>query len=184
MTAANRKRTSFKVALGGIITALALILLVCTGIVPIATYALPGLAGALMICVVTELGYKWAFSVFAATALLSLVLTPDREAALLFLFFFGHYPVLKSLIEQRGKALIEWVLKLSVFNLCVLGCYALIFYVFQLQYVIDSFGEFGQYTLPVFLGLGNVVFVLYDFTLSSLARFYCRWVRVKLFRRL
>lgn len=183
MTAANRNKTSFKVSLGGIITALSLILLVGTGIIPIATYALPGLAGALIICIVIELGYKWAFSVFAATALLSLLLTPDREAALLYLFFFGHYPIIKSLIEHIKNRVVEWVLKLSVFNLCVFGCYAIIFYVFQMQYVIDSFKEFGQYALPIFLVAGNLTFVLYDFALSSIILFYTRWVRVKLFRR-
>lgn len=184
MAAVNPKKASFKVALGGIITALALLLLMGTGILPIATYALPGLAGALMICAVMELGYKWAYSVFAAAALLSLLITPDREAALLFVFFFGHYPILKSLLERLSNRVLEWVLKISVFNLCVLGCYALIFYVFQMQYVIDSFGGFGQYALLIFLLVGNVVFVIYDFTLSSLVLFYIRVVRVKLFRRL
>lgn len=175
---------SFKVALGGILTALALILLMGTGILPIATYALPGLAGALMICAVLELGYKWAFSVFAATALLSLLLTPDREAALLFVFFFGHYPILKSLIERVSSRVLEWIIKLTVFNLCVLGCYALIFFVFEMQYVIQSFDGFGRYALLIFSLVGNIVFVLYDFTLSSLVQFYIRVVRVKLFRRL
>ncbi|MFA9381001.1 MAG: hypothetical protein ACERKO_08070 [Acetanaerobacterium sp.] len=184
MAAANRKKASFKVALGGIVTALALMLLFATGLVPIATYALPALAGALLICIVAELGEKWAFSVYAATAILSLLITPDREAALLFLFFFGHYPVIKSMLERIKSRVIEWLLKFIVFNACVLTCYALIFYVFQMQYVMESFEEFGRYSVPIFLITGNLAFLLYDFTLSSLVAFYMKWVRVKLFKRL
>ena len=42
-------------------------------------------------------------------------LLAEKEAAILYLFFFGHYPILKGLIEKIKKAVIEWVLKISVF---------------------------------------------------------------------
>ncbi len=184
MTAANRKKPGFKVALGGIITAFALILLLATGLVPIGTYALPGLAGALLIAVVVELGAKWGYGVYAATSLLALLITPDREAALMFVFFFGHYPILKALIERLGKRFLEWVLKSGAFNVCVLVCYGLIFYVFGMQDVMESFGEFGEYSLYIFWGAGNVAFWLYDITLSSLVTFYLRYLRQKLFSRI
>lgn len=184
MTAANRKKTSFKIALGGIITALSLVLLLGTGLIPIATYALPGLAGALMIGAVLELGHKWAFLVYGATSLLCLLITPDREAALLFVLFFGHYPIVKSYLERIKHRVLEWMAKLAVFNLCVIACYALIYFVFNMQDVAASFGEFGRYGALIFLAAGNVVFVLYDYTLSALVRFYLAWVRPKLFARL
>ncbi len=184
MTAAKKNRTSFKVALGGIITAFALVVMLATGIIPIGTYTFPALAGILLIAVVVELGEKWAAAVFAATAVLSLLIAPDREAGLLYLFFFGHYPILKSLIERLHKRVLEWVLKFIVFNACVLTCYGIIFYVLQMQYVIESFQEFGRYSLLIFLGAGNLAFGVYDLALTNLITFYIKWIRVKVLKRL
>ena len=82
-------RKSTQVAIGGVAAALCLLLMFCTGLVPFATYALPALAGVVLIAVVAEMGWRTAMVVYAAVALLSLGIVPDREAAMLFLFFFG-----------------------------------------------------------------------------------------------
>lgn len=67
-----------------------------TGLIPIGTYALPAIAGVLLIVAVIEIGAKWAWMIYAAVAVLSLLFAADKEAALLFVLFFGYYPVLKS----------------------------------------------------------------------------------------
>ena len=38
--------------------------------------------------------------IYAAVAVLSLLFAADKEAALLFVLFFGYYPVLKSFLER------------------------------------------------------------------------------------
>ncbi len=184
MTAAKKNKTSFKVAFGGIITAFALICMLATGVIPIGTYTFPALAGIMLIAVVIELDLKWAWAVFTATAVLSLLIAPDREAALLYLFFFGHYPIVKSYLERLNRKPLEWLLKLIIFNACILICYGLIFYVFQMQYVIESFQELGRYSLIIFLAVGNIAFFIYDIALTNLITFYIKWVRVKILKRL
>ena len=75
---------SGKIALGGLLTALGVVLMFLTGLIPIGTYALPAIAGVLLIVAVIEIGAKWAWMIYAAVAVLSLLFAADKEAALLF----------------------------------------------------------------------------------------------------
>lgn len=89
-------KRSGQVALCGMIAAVCILLMLMTGLFPFATYALPAVAGLLMVAVVVECGVKWAVMVYVAVSLLAIFITPDREAMLMFVFFFGHYPIIKG----------------------------------------------------------------------------------------
>ena len=161
---------SVGIAFCGIITALSTVLMMCTGLLPVATYALPALSGVLMILVVVELGRQWAFPVFVATALLSSFLAADKEAVLLFIVFFGYYPILKSLLEQIRQKWLSWLLKFIVFNAAMItGFFAA---VYLLMVPIEEF-TIGTVFLPwILLILGNIVFLLYDYAVSGLVVLY------------
>jgi len=93
-------KRSQQVALCGMVAALCTLLLFLTGMFPFSTYALPALAGLLMVSVAVETGASWAFTLYVAVSLLSLLLTPDKEAMLMFIAFFGHYPITKFQLEK------------------------------------------------------------------------------------
>ena len=95
---------SKQIAAGGIASSLCLLLMFLTGVFPFATYALPAMAGTLLVVVVLELNRATAVMVYVSVSLLSLFIAPDKEAALVFIFFFGYYPILKGLIEQIRSA--------------------------------------------------------------------------------
>ena len=82
-------RKSTQVAVGGLSSALCLLLMFMTGMIPFATFALPSLAGILLIVVVVENGIQTATLVYAAVSILSLFMCPDKEAAMMFICFFG-----------------------------------------------------------------------------------------------
>ena len=105
-----KQKNSYRVALGGLITALSILFLLMTGFIPFGTYALPTLAGAVLVAIVIEFGSKTALLTYMAVSLLAIFITPDREAALLFIMFFGYYPILKEKLEidHRGKMKNEW----------------------------------------------------------------------------
>ena len=161
---------SGKIALGGLLTALGVVLMFLTGLIPIGTYALPAIAGVLLIVAVIEIGAKWAWMVYAAVAVLSLLFAADKEAALLFVLFFGYYPVLKSFLERISNKVLSWISKFAVFNVAVVACFFLA--VNFLQLPEDSFTVFGIYLPWVFLILGNAVFLIYDIALSGLVATY------------
>ena len=119
-----------------------------TGLIPIGTYALPAIAGVLLIVAVIEIGAKWAWMIYAAVAVLSLLFAADKEAALLFVLFFGYYPVLKSFLERISNKVLSWISKFAVFNVAVVACFFLA--VNFLQLPEDSFTVFGIYLPWVF----------------------------------
>ena len=117
--------------------------------------------------------------------MLALLLTPDIEAKLLFVAFFGYYHIIKSLAERTPIRSLEWAAKLLVFNGAVIVAYAVLF---ALGFSLDVFRIDGV-TLPlwgfllIFLLAGNVVFVLYDVALTRLLPLYFSRFQ-PLFRRL
>ncbi|MEG0229976.1 MAG: hypothetical protein RR640_05165, partial [Oscillospiraceae bacterium] len=100
-------KKTFKVTLGGIVSGLSLLAMLLTALIPVGTYALPAIAGVLLIVIVDEFDYKWGYLVYFAVSLLSFFITPDREAATLFIFFFGQYPITKALLEKIKNKVLE-----------------------------------------------------------------------------
>ena len=64
-----RNKLAFKVALGGIVTAVCLFSMFCTGMFPMLDYAIPTFAGFLMVIMIVETSARWAVTTYAATSL-------------------------------------------------------------------------------------------------------------------
>ena len=135
-----------------------------------ATYALPAIAGVLLICAVIEIGSGYAFMIYAAVSLLSIFIAPDKEAAVMYILILGYYPVVKRYIEKLNKLVIEWILKLALFNITVIAAWCIVMYVLQIP--DDSMGMLGQYGPYILLALGNVTFIIYDIALTGLIGMY------------
>lgn len=163
-------KQSSKIALGGIIAALSVVLMFLTGLIPFLTYALPAVAGVLLTLTVIEINKKWSFFIFAAISILSLLVVPDKEAAMMYVGFFGYYPIIKSVLECKLPKALEWVLKLVIFNAAVILSYCIIIYVFGIP--LDELQEYGKYSLLILLGGANIVFLLYDYCLTKMIDLY------------
>ena len=164
-----------RVALCGMIAALSVVALFLTGLVPVATVALPAAAGCFLIAVVAETSVRYGMAVYAVVAVLSLFLTPDREAALLYVLFFGYYPALYGLLSRIRNRVLCWGAKLLVFNGAMLAEGLLAAFVLHLP--MEELLPFGLVTIPLFLVLLNVFFVLYDKSMNGLIVLYIRRVR-------
>lgn len=175
-------KQSYKVSLGGIISAISIVIMFLTGFGPFLTYVCPMFAGALTIIVVIEADKKWAIETYAAVSILSLFMTPDREASLIYIFLLGYYPILKILLEKVRSRIIEWILKIAVFNISVISCYWLFINIFM-PTALDSLNDWGRYGVLIFLLLSNVVFLIYDYFLNSVAELYCKWFRPTFLRK-
>lgn len=99
----------------------------------------------------------------------------------MYVFFFGHYPIVKAILEQRLKGALLWVLKFVIFNVSVVLAYVVILYVFQLPF--EEMEKYGKWAVWILLAMGNVVFVVYDIALSRLVTLYMLKWR-KSFRKL
>ena len=67
--------------MGGIVSALSLVLMISVAVIPFLTYALPAAAGMLIVFMVIETDKKWAFGVYAAVAILGVLLVPGCEGS-------------------------------------------------------------------------------------------------------
>lgn len=158
-------------AFGGIITALSILILFLANVFPTLSYTLPALAGALLLILVKEADEKWSFMVYLSVSTLSLILISNKEAAILYIFFFGYYVILKDIIEKRFSSFIKWIFKFAVFNISIFLAFIILIYIFAIP--DGDLQEYGKY---VMLALGNVTFIVYDYTLSTLAVVYDkRW---------
>ena len=75
-------KKSGQIALGGMMAALSMVVMMLTGLIPMGEFALPAIAGMFLIPVVTEIGYGAAWLTYGAVALLSLIAAPSKECAL------------------------------------------------------------------------------------------------------
>lgn len=173
---------SYKMALSGVFSALAVVSMLISYLVPTATYACPALAGIMLIPIVVEIGKSWAVCAYVAVSLLSFFLVADKEMALCFVLFFGFYPILKAVFEKHLRKLLCWVCKIAVFSVCMVAVFFLSIYVLGIPE--DTFTLFGIYIPWVFLIIGILVFVIYDIAVSRVIGAYVNVWRKKLFKKL
>jgi hypothetical protein len=173
-----RKSLSSRVAFCGIFAALCIVLMLIAGLVQIATFAIPVIAGALLMVLVIELGLKYALSVYIAVSVFSILFVADKEAALIFTLFFGYYPILKSKLDIISQKILSWVFKLLIFNAAMITEYFIAIKVLMVP--DEEFMMFGVSLPLILLGVANIMFVIYDFALLRVVIIYYNRFRGKL----
>ena len=151
-------------ALCGMITALSVVIMLASTLLPVLMYVLP-IITSLGVLFISELsGKRWAFGIYFSTAVLSMILLTDKETALTYTAFFGYYPLIKSVLEKLPK-LLAWIVKFIVFN----GAAVLIGYVGVWLFGVsgEEYSEFGRLTIPLLLALANAAFLVYDLALTK-----------------
>jgi len=158
------KNKTKNTAICGLVTALSVVLMMLTTIIPVFMYVLPIVTGLLVLFVAELSDKKWGLGVYFSTATLSLLLITDKEAALTYTLFFGYYPLIKDIIEKLPKWVAR-VLKLCLFNIATIGIGVISFFLFGVSG--EEYNEFGKYTIPILLIMANVAFILYDVCLTK-----------------
>ena len=145
-------------ALGGVLAALAVVIMCLGTIIPVATYTCPVLCALVLEMVRKSCGNRIAWAWYGAVAVLCVLMAPDKEAAAVFAFL-GYYPILKPWMDRRkGK----WLWKAALFNSMTLIMYWLLMHLFGLTQVAEEFSEMGTVMTAVLLVLGNVTFFMLD----------------------
>ena len=155
---ASKRTPAANVALGGVMAALAMVIMSMGTLIPVATYVCPMLCAVLLQMVLKTCGQRIAWAWYGAVAILSLLLAPDKEAAAVFAFL-GYYPIVKPKLDRlKGKRL--W--KTLLFNVSTLVMYWLLMHIFGLDQIASDFEEMGAVMTVIMLILGNVTFFLLD----------------------
>lgn len=173
-------KTSKRVALGGVFSALSLLMMFLSGVFPFAEYTCPAIAGIMLIPLVIEINKKTAYIAYVIVAVLSVFIVPNKEAAVLFVVILGYYPVLKSTLEKIKNRKLEFVVKLVAFNVALVIAYIVLIYFLGMTELVGEFNSFIKYGIIVFWVLANVAFVLYDYALTGLIGMYLEKIRPKI----
>ena len=151
-----------RIALGGVMAALAVVIMSLGGLIPVATFVCPMLCMLLLSFVTRFCGSRIGWAWYGAVAILSLLLGPDKEAASVFVFL-GFYPIIKPKLDRMKLGA---VLKLVLFNGLILIMYAVLIRLFGMDQIAAEYQELGTLMTVVMLTLGNVTFFLLDKVLT------------------
>lgn len=158
------KRNSAKnIALGGLMAALAIIIMCLGGMIPFATFVCPMLCCLITKLVMTLCGKRIAWAWYGAVAILSVLMAPDKEAAAVFVFL-GYYPIVKPWMDRQK---LRWLWKGLLFNSAILVMYWLLIHILGLNEIASEYEEAGMIMTIVMLILGNVTFFMLDVVLGK-----------------
>lgn len=173
-----KREKIFSIAFGGILTAISLIILF-VGNIPFAEYIAPVFAGVLILFAYIEFSAKIALTIYGACSLLALIVSPNKEPALLYIFFFGYYPALRFLLDEKLKIkALSFVIKIFIFNCSMAVAYLILIFVFGMP--LDEMGDLGKYSFVILGAALNIAFLAFEFSLKSFALFYTRILQKKI----
>ena len=179
-------------ALGGICSAVCLLLMFSSSFLPMLDYTIPTFAGFMMVVMFclfypvwggVMVDKNWAIATYCAVSLLSIFVTPNYEATLLFILFMGYYPILKYYLDQKKNRLLVWAIKLAVFNVAIVIFFLAFQYIFTSVDMLEGMEMFGKYAVLVLWAAANLFFFIYDYALTQLTDMYINWFRKKILRR-
>lgn len=159
-----------RLALAAIMSALGAVIMYLGCLFEILDLSTAAIASMCVLLVLVETGAKYSWLSYAVTGIISLIILPVKTAGILFVGFFGFYPMAKAFFEKKFRGWRCLVLKILMLNVCT----ALM--LLAVRYVMTEALWFEIMTLV----LANIVFVVYDYALSQLLRAYVFVWRKKL----
>ena len=154
----SKRTPAVNIALGGVLAALAVVIMSLGTLIPVATYACPMICALILQLVRKTSGNRIAWAWYGAVTILSLLLAPDKEASILFLAL-GYYPIVKPKLDRLKGS---WLWKLLYFNTVILITYWLLMHLLGFEQITSEFSEMGLVMTALLLILGNVTFFLLD----------------------
>ena len=168
------KNTTRRLTTCAMLVALGVVLLYLGSMIEVLDISMAVIVSCFCIFAVIEYGKSAPWLIYAVTSVLSLVLLPNKTPALLYLLFFGYYPILKEKLEKRSLP-ISWLLKELVFH----GALVLLLVLYHVTMTAPEANPWLFYA--AFVLLAEIAFPLYDLALTRLISLYLFRLR-KLFR--
>jgi len=135
------------------------------GVFYIFSYTMPLLLGLLMLMLNKTFGKSCAFITYASVSILSMILVTDKEGVLLYILFFGYYPIIKSRLDTVKFKPLRAIAKLLLFNLALAVSELLAFYVFGIPFFED--GIESALVVIFFAVAMNLIFIMFEFLLNK-----------------
>ena len=146
------------IALGGLLAAMAVVVMGLGGLIPVATYVCPIICTMFLAVFRKVCGNRLAWAWYAAVGILSALFSPDKEAVAVYVFL-GYYPILKPVFDTFP---LRWLWKALFFNGSILIVYWLLLHLMGMTQLSEDFRELGIAGLVLMMVMGNFIFFLLD----------------------
>lgn len=159
------KGSAKKITVTAVFAALSVATMYIASLLPTGQIGSLGVIALFGIAAAIECGLGASAIVYAGTSILSFLIVPNKSMVLIYILFFGYYPVLKGLAEKTKIRAVEWIIKLAVMNL------ALAVMMFAVSEIVFDLSKIGNSIVLAFV-IFNVVFVIYDLCVTYFTGFY------------
>ena len=177
------REKTYRIALGGVLSAMAVVFMLMGAIFPFAQFCGPVLAAVCVMIFLVECGVKWAFFMYLTVSFLSFLLSPDLESAMLFTCFVGWYPILKVQLETKLRSrFLQMVIKITALCVCVGASYYLLLRILSVPALVEEFSDYSALMLGTVIVMGIIAFILVDICLTRMANVYLNRFRQKVVR--
>lgn len=176
------KSNTMKIALCGMLGALAVTILMMGFLFPFATYVCPAMAACLLLIIVYEYGVKTGLTLYAAISCLGLMLVPDQELVFMFIFVFGLYSVIKMPLDRKLGKKTRLIAKFAYINISLIISYGILLFIFPVAALVNEFRDYGAPFMALLVAMFWLVFFMYDKASESVLIIYIRKFRKMFFR--
>ena len=153
-----KKTPAALIAFGGMMAAVAMVIMNLVSLIPVATFVCPMLCMMILTVVIRFCGKRIGWAWYGAVAILSVLMAPDKEAAAIFVFL-GYYPLVKPKLDAMKSGML---LKFLFFNSVILLMYWLLINLFGLAQLAQEFSELGVIMTVFTLITGNLIFYMLE----------------------
>lgn len=162
-------RQSRRIAECGMICALCVVIMIVGGILGIGLYASPMFAGLFLIPLGRKYGRRYHLTLWLAVSIISFLTVPEAEQNLMFLCFFGCYPILQPYFHRIQCKIPRVIAKFVYFNAVILAVELLVMYVLVPK-------AMNAALMISFMLMFNFTFVCYDFVIPRFEILLNRYV--------
>lgn len=154
------------IALSGILAAVAVVVMLLGGLIPLSTYVCPMICCLICFIVYAYCGRRMAWVWYFSVSLLSALLGPDPEAVAV-LICLGFYPIIRTNVN---KSRFRLLLKILIFNIAVCIIFLSLFFIMGVQISLAELRTASLFGSVLILLLGNITFLLLDKLLSRMEK--------------
>lgn len=151
---------SRKVAYGGMLLGINIILLLLINVIPMNTLFLMGLASLPISIVIMENGPKSGVAFYLASVVLGFIVMNNKAEWVLYTLTFGVYGLIKYVVEQDRPIYLEYILKIVFANIVIVLVYL----------ILRAFIYIPVNLLTI--ALFEVAFIIYDYVYTKFIEYY------------
>lgn len=144
-----------KIAVCAVTAALGVVLMLLGSFMGLGMYMAPIFVGWCLIPIGRRYGVRYQTMLWIAIGLLSMLLVSDMEQNLMFIGFFGWYPIIRLKLQKLPR-IPRLCLKLLLFNVVIVAIEAVV-----LTFLVPGMLEI--WLVALLLGMGNLTFLVYDY---------------------